>query len=254
MGQPQVHVAVLGERLQHGEVLGGQPGGAEQRQPFRQRDEGGIGPQRGAGRRQPLGRGRGGDALAQPPPQLGLPREVGGALARSAGAVEPSGEQLRPVGGVGGEEVYEMARDRVAPAPPGVADVGAQRRAPRFPAAGVDHLQQRPHRPFRPPGVVGRIHTGGRGDGLGDHGGRGGEGHARAHPVGPTARRAEPVGQALRQPPLHAPRGHRDDLGRERVGGRLGQQLAEGVGQRVGPFGPVQVPHDCPLVHDLRTR
>ena len=54
---------------------------------------------------------------------------------------------------------------------------------------------------------------------------------------------AEPRGQPLRQPALDPARGHGDDLARERVVGRRGEQRAERVDERVRAFGSMDVQH-----------
>ena len=46
-----------------------------------------------------------------------------------------------------------------------------------------------------------------------------------------------------RQPALHPAGRDRDDLARERVGGRIGEQAGEGLDQGVGSFGAVEMEH-----------
>ena len=65
----------------------------------------------------------------------------------------------------------------------------------------------------------------------------------RADPVGAPGARAEPRRQPLGQPALHPARRHGDDLGRERVGQRVGEQRAQRLDEAVGPFGSVDVEH-----------
>ena len=60
------------------------------------------------------------------------------------------------------------------------------------------------------------------------------EPHARADAVAATRARAEPVGEPLGQPALHALGRHHHDLLGERVVERGRQQLAEGIGELVG--------------------
>ena len=119
--QPQVHVAVAGEGGEHGQVVRGQAGGAEQRQPLRQGAARGVAL---AARRPPwraAPRGSGTPIRARRrPPQLRLPAQVRGHVRVVARA--PGVEQLGPVGGVGVEQARRGARPRrtgCAPAPGG---------------------------------------------------------------------------------------------------------------------------------------
>ena len=117
--------------------------------------------------------------------------------------------------------------------------VGLERGAPRLARGGVEHLQQRPHRPLGVPRVgVGR--TADRPDDrLGHQGGGGAERHSCADAVAIGG--AEPVREALRQPPLHALRGHGHHLGGEGLRERPGEHLGQGIGEHVGPLRPVHV-------------
>ena len=63
----------------------------------------------------------------------------------------------------------------------------------------------------------------------------------RAHAVAAAGRGAEAGRHPLRQPALHPARGDGDDLARERVGQRIGQQRAQRLDQAVGAFGSVDV-------------
>jgi hypothetical protein len=176
----------------------------------------------------------------RPPPQLRLPGQVGRARVEVDLAAAPGLQQLGAVRGVGGEQLGQVPRDRV-PAPAVALDVPAQRGAPRLVGALVDHLEQRPHRALRAPGVGVLVGPGGRADRGRDDGGRRRELDPGAHPV--AALGAEPVREPVRQPALHALRRNRHDLGGERVGQRAREQLGERVGQRVGPLGPVHRQH-----------
>ena len=66
-----------------------------------------------------------------------------------------------------------------------------------------------------------------------------------AHTVAAPRRGAEPVREPLGQPALDALRRHHDHLGRERIGQRRRQQLAELVGELVGARGAVEVEGHC---------
>ena len=168
VGEPQVDGPVLAQRGEHGELLRGEAGGAEERQPLGQPDDRGIGAQGRARRVDPLGGIGAADAGAQPPPQLGLPRQirVDPALARP-----PGPQQLGPVGGVGAEQLRHPAGQGV---PAGV--VGVEHGAPRLLRGRVEHLQQRPHRPLRVPRVGVGCAADRPADRLGDQ--RGGERNA----------------------------------------------------------------------------
>ena len=61
----------------------------------------------------------------------------------------------------------------------------------------------------------------------------------------------EPIGDPLRQPALHPARRHGDDLGRERVGRRVGQQGGDAVDEAVRAVGSVEVQHRG---HDMPSR
>ena len=248
--QPQVHVAMAGEGREHGQVVRGQAGGAEQRQPLRQGAARGVVLQHGDRRGQPLRAVRDADPRAQGPPQLRLPAQVRGHVRVVARA--PGVEQLGPVGGVGVEQPGDVRDHREPAARP--LQMSGQGSAPRPARAGVDDLQERPHRPGGVPGVVVGGHPRGALDGGGHHLAGGGEGDVRAHAVAPPRRRAEPVRQAVREPALHPARRHRDDLGGERVRRRLGDEVGQRVGQGVRALGPVQVQHgvtDRPRRHGV---
>ena len=107
---------------------------------------------------------------------------------------------------------------------------------PGAPIAVVDHLEQRPRQPVGAPGVLGVAVEQHRHQRVGRH-----EVDAGAHAVTAAGAHAEPVREPLGEPPLHAARGHDDDLARERVGERGDQQVREAVGERVGALGGVEV-------------
>jgi hypothetical protein len=222
-----------------GQVVRGQAGGAEQRQPLRQGAARGVALQHGDRRGQPLHPVRDTDPRAQGAPQLRLPAQVRGHVRVVARA--PGVEQLGPVAGVGVEQARHV-REHCEPAPRPF-QMSGQGSAPRSAGAGVDDLQERPHRPGGVPGVVVGGHPRGALDGGGHHLAGSGEGDVRAHPVPPPGRGAEPVRQAVREPALHPARGHRDDLGGERVRRRLGDEVGQRGGQGVRALGPVQVQH-----------
>ena len=229
--QEEVDVAVLGQRLEHGQTAGGQPRQPEQGEARRQVGELRLRAQARARVLDPLGRPGLGDRRVQAPPQLGLPAV--------AAAARPLVQQRRPVQRVAVVQRRQVADGREAPV--GLGQVLGEQRQPRLAEAAVDDLQQRPDRPLGQPRVGLRVDARGRGDrGLREPPRRR-EVDVRADAVRAPGRSAQARRQALRQPPLHPARGDGDDLGRERVGRRHGEQLAERGDQPVGPLGAVDV-------------
>ncbi len=245
--QPEVHVAVPGQRAEQLDLGDGDPGVAEEREPGRQVEAGVV-------RLEPLDRagvadvGRVGvDRGQHPPPQLGLPVQV--VVERAAGAVgvaarAPVGHERGPLGGVGGVEGSETDGHGVAPvatqlgrlALAVVAEVPRERGQPRLTQVGVDRGEQRPHQALGVVGVVALAPQQQR-----DQGARVEEPDAGADPVAAARADPEPVGQPLREPPLDPLGGHHHHLVGERVVERGRQQLAEGVGELVGARSAVQV-------------
>ena len=235
---------MLTEGTQQLDLGHGQAGVAEQREPGGQveavatvaqlRERRGVA-QVGCGRL---------DAGDEPAPQLGLPLQVG--IERAAGTVgvvarPPVADELRALDGVGREQAGEPASHGVAAGRALVGRVAAAEVAGEVVEAGgahrlVDHLEQRPRQPVGAPGVLGVAVEQHRHQRVGRH-----EVDAGAHAVAAAGAHAEPVREPLGEPPLHAARGHDDDLTRERVGERGDQQVREAVGERVGALGGVEV-------------
>ena len=242
--QPEVDVTVLTEGAQQLDLGHGQAGVAEQGEPGGQVEAVGAVAQlrerRGVAQ---VGRGRL-DADDEPAPQLGLPPQVGvERAARTVGVVAsaPVADELRALDGVGREEAREPAGHGVAAGGAVVGRVATAEVAAEVVEAGgahrlVDHLEQRPRQPVGAPGVLGVAVEQHRDQRVGRH-----EVDAGAHAVTAAGAHAEPVREPLGEPPLHAARGHDDDLTRERVGQRGDQQVREAVGERVGALGGVQV-------------
>ena len=233
------------ERAQDVEVPGGEPREAEERDALGEVDERGVRPQALARRLEPLGGARLDQPLAQPPPQLGLP---GGLRGHVDLAARPAADHGRAVQRVAVEQLGEVADGReAAGAPVGVgrrAEVDREAAQPGLAQALADDLEQRPHRALRDPRVGVGIDPRRGGDRLAGElvGER--ELDVGADPVGAAGRRAEAGRHPLRQPALHAPRRHGDDVRRERVGEWVGQEPAEGVDQSVGAFSSVDVQHE----------
>ena len=239
---------MLAEGAQDLALGGREPGGPEDAEAVGKIAESGLCDELLAGAVEPLGRARGAEDLPQPPPQLGLPVQVG--VQGSPGAVgvlaiRPLREHRRAVLLVGPEQLAQVLGRRVPPARPvvvcAVAEVRGQDGAPRLPHAGVDDLEQLPQHPRRRPGVVVRLDPAGCGDGLVDEPGRAGEADVRRDPVAVGG--AEHGRQALRQPPLDALGRDGHDLGGERVGQRLGEDLGQRVHQGDGPLGAMEHQH-----------
>ena len=205
---------------------GGQAGQTEEREPLGQVREPGFLAQPRARGLEP-GRGvRHVDPLGEPAPQLGLPLIV---LPRL-----PAADHLRAVQGVAVVEVGEVADGGEAARAIGLQVLG-QRRQPRLLERAVDDIEQRPHEPLGQPRVALRVDPG-RGR---DRPGGEAAGEREVHVGADSEADREP----LRQPALHAARGDGDDLGGERVGGRLREQRAERGDEAVGPVGSVDVEH-----------
>ena len=106
--QEQVDVAAGGERVEHVQLPGRQPGEAEDRDARREVDEGGVGAQARARCVHALGEIRDADPGAQAPPELRLPL-VGVCPGR------PRANHLGPVQRVAVEQVGEVAQGGEAP-------------------------------------------------------------------------------------------------------------------------------------------
>ena len=118
-----------------------------------------------------------------------------------------------------------------------------QAREPRLAEAAVDDLEQRPNRPLGQPRIRIGLDPRRRRDRVADEPPRRREVDVRAHAVAPPVPGPEPIRHPLREPALHPARRHGDDLGRERVGQRVGEQRAKRLDQAVGPFSSMDVKH-----------
>ena len=248
VGQPQVQVVMGRQVAEQLDLRDGHPGVAEQRDAWRQVT--GTGAQPLQRRGVPLVRVWGGDSLREGTPQWWLPGQVAiERVAEPVGGVAggPVDQQLRPLCGVRREQAGEPPCDGVAAAAPElrlvagvpVPQVQRQSGCPRLVEAAVEHRQQRPGKCVGRPRIV----VAGAGQ-LGDERPREPELDAGADAVtGALGGGAEPVRQPLAQPPLHPASRHEHQLGCERVLRRRRQQLAERVGEQVGPRGAVEVEH-----------
>ena len=197
-----------------------------------------------AGRRPEVG--------AHAAPQLGLPPQVGGqrrAVALLVTTGLPRLQHRRTGPAVGLQVPRELGRDGEAATALAAArfetEVDGENGRPRLPHAVVDHGHQRPDDALGRPSLrgvgEGRV---GRRDRVVEQPVRRREHHVGAHPV--AVGRAQDVTELLGQPPLDPLAGHGDELGPERVGRRLVQQLAERGDERVRPFGAVDQQHPRP--------
>src|ERR1700736_340366 len=155
----------------------------------------------------------GGDALAQCPPQVGLPGQVVGEIGAdtvrgSTGG--PVGQKSRPLGGVGGKQPGDAPADGVAATLPElslvtrveVAEMGCDGATPGLLQVGVNGFQQGPdHRVRRPWVVVGNSED------LGDERSGGAENDPGADAVVGIAA-AKGMREPLAEPPLYAALGH----------------------------------------------
>ena len=135
--QPQVHVAVLGQRSEHLHPGGRQPAGAEHREPRRQVAQRRLVAQPRARVLEQLGRARRAERVAQPAPQLGLPAQIlveRRAVAALVPPRRPRAQHLRPRLPVLVEHPGQPPRDREPPALvlAVAAEVLRQRPAPRL--------------------------------------------------------------------------------------------------------------------------
>ena len=213
------------------------------------------GPNRGSHCVSYVGR-RGVDGREQPAPQLRLPGQIRiERVAQPVGvpALAPVAQHLRPTRRVPVEEPGQPQRDRVPPPGPHLrhldvrltvgTEVAGQVGAPRLAERGVDDLQQGPDEVLGQPRVVLVAAGEHRDERAGAE-----ELHSRAHPVLASTAGAELVREALCQPPLDALLGHDDDLPGEGVRQRAREQLAELVGEEVGPLRAVEVKCHAPTV------
>ncbi len=260
----EVDIPLSGDGPEHVEVGGGEPGETEQRDAGRELDVDGPGPQAGAGLGHPLRWARAGDPLSQLTPQSRLPLGIGRHVGERApaGVVEPREHHVGPVDGVAVEQVGQVPGGGEAPGPAehiGVvvvavvalvvrvvgaeAEVAGQQRHPGFAGLLVDQLQQRPHRSFRPPGILGAVDAGGLGQHVAHQPAREGELDIGAHAVVPACRRAHGRRDPMGEPPLDPAGRDRDHLGIEGISGRRGHQLDERVDEGVGPLAAMDSEH-----------
>ncbi len=233
-------------------MAGGHSRQAEQRQPVGEVDERGPRDQPLARLARSLGGISDPDMHAEPPPELRLPRARRGqrpAGGIDIGAASPRGEHLRPVQRVSVVQVGEVADRRQAAGAPdrvggaGGPEVHRKHGQPRLRERLVDDLQKAPRRPLRQPRIDGGIDRARRRDRVGDQAMRSRKHDVRAHPVGPLRARAQDRRHPLRQPPLHPPSRHGDDLGVQRICERAREDVGEPVGEGIGPHGPVNMEH-----------
>ena len=147
------------------------------------------------------------------------------------------------------EQLGEVADGREPPrAPVGVvlfAQVPREAAQPRLVQALADDVEQWPDGALRLPRVRFGIDARRGRDGVAGEPARERELDVRADAVEAAGRRAEARRHPLRQPALHPAGGDGDDVGRERVGQRVGQEAAERLDQGVGAFSSVDVKQEA---------
>ena len=236
MHQEEVDVPGLSDRLEHLEVAGRQPGEAEQREPWREFQEIGLGPQAAASLTKTLGWALRPDALSQEQPELDLPA----VLAELRGAGGPALQHVRPVHRIAVEEVRHVPDAREPPGAilfgAGLLDVLGQRRQPGLVEMVLDDLDERPHRPLRHPRVQLRVGVECPRQGVRDQRARKGKSRCwrrcrpavrRWHPGAPRAAASTSArcpGSAPRPP--RPPSGHRADRPRAEPASRRGHRPA----------------------------
>ena len=239
-----MHVAARAERGEDVARGGGQPRQPEDRDALGEVDDAGLGAQPRAGVLEALGRPGSADALAKREPQARLPVVLAGAVRG------PAPDRVGAVQRVAVEQVGEVTDGGEPPRSPqriGGAGVAAEmlgeQGQPGFLQALVDDVEQRPDGALGPPRIRLGIDAGRRGHRVAHEAEREREAHVRADAVGAVGRRAQAGREALGDPALDTARRHGHDLGRERVGGRLGEQVAQGLDEAVGAVGTVDVEH-----------
>ena len=221
-------LAVRGDRVEDLQACDGDPGEAEQREALGQRDRARLAAQPRACRRSARDGVRLGDARAQPSPQVRLPMLVF--------TGRPGADQPRSVQRVAVEQSGEVADGREPPRPID-GQMGGERRQPRLAQRVLEHFEQRPHEPL--------------GEASGSASGSIRDAAATASPVSRCGNGNSTFAQIpsptehhqLREPSLHPARRDADDLGRERVVRRAGEQGLQGHDEPVGAVGSVDVEH-----------
>jgi hypothetical protein len=243
-----MHVAPDRQRPQHIEMPRRQPRQPKERQPRRQIDDPRLLAQARTSALHPLRLIRNLDSFAQPPPELRLPHPV-----RRHGAVLPASpctNHLRPMQRIPIEQLRKMPDRSEPPSPPrGIplllcsTEMRRQARQPGLPETSIHHLEQSPNRPLRQPGIRIRPDPRRRRHRIPNEPPRRREFDIRADPIAPPIPCPKPIRHPLREPPLHAPRGHGDNLRGERIGQRLAQQRAERLDKAVGPLSSMNMQH-----------
>ena len=126
---------------------------------------------------------------------------------------------------------------------PRAAEMGGEHRQPGFVEVLVDHRHERPHGPLRKPRVVVGLDARCRGQRTADQTAGERELDVGAHAVLTVGGGSEDRRQPLAQPPLDAPGGYGDELGRERIVERVDDHGRERLYQTVRPLGSVDRQH-----------
>jgi hypothetical protein len=248
MEHEHMHVPPDRQRAQHVEVPRGQPRQPKERDPGRQIDERGIVPQPRTSALNSLRLIWNPDPLAQPPPELRLPHAIRGDVPILPAS--PGTNHLRPMQRVAIEQLREMPNRTEPPSPTrrvhvigAPAQMRGQAGEPRLPQTPIHHLEQSPNRPLRQPRIRIRLDPRRRRHRIPDKPPGRREVDVRAHPIAPPIRCPKPVRHPLGEPPLHPARRHGNDLGREWLGHRVGQQHPKRLDKAVSPLGSMDVEH-----------
>jgi hypothetical protein len=114
---------------------------------------------------------------------------------------------------------------------------------PRLVQTPINDLEQRPDRPLRQPRIGISVDPRRRCHRVADEPARRREFDIRAYPIATFPARPDPIRHSLCQPALHPARGHGDDLRREWIGHRIGQERTQRLNQAVGPLSSMDVEH-----------
>jgi len=149
-------------------------------------------------------------------------------------------EEIRQV--ASGGKATHRAGAALAVVGGGRAQVGVQRRQVRVLAVAVDEFHEGPDAALGAPRIVGGVHVGHRGHGVADQGPRKRETDVGAHAATPPRGRPGDA-KAAASTTAPPPGGHRYDLGRDGIGQRYRQQIAQGFDQSIGPLGSMYGQH-----------
>jgi hypothetical protein len=253
MKQEEMNVAMSGKSTQHLKVTGRQPSQPEKREPLRQIDQRRIRLEIRARTPNPLSRIRHTYTRAKPPPKLSLPS--GPCRYPTIITGRPSPNELRPMNRIPVIEVGEMPNGGESPSAPsslsgvisialtGPTKMSSKSGKPRLIETPINNLKKRPDSTLGKPRVPLRINPRSSSDPVADQAPRGRKLNVGADTIGAAIAGTKSRGHPLGQPPLHAAGRHGDQLEREWIRERIGEQSAKRPDQAVGPFCSVCLKH-----------